>query len=258
MLREAAAMTVLPLTEELRRVVDEAYAAFAPYTIGSALIVCHCPVCMTPEVERDLVRTPLREIPSALLAEYTNSAHAWDNQVAREMRYFLPRYFELIAANDAPCSMGTEICLRRLRYADWRTSWPPAEVDLIERYFDALVRGALERLPMRRWDTGVDLAMNFGDILTMIVTSGGDLDRALAVWDAGPEIGAAVHMAQIRTDVYYTGGRDTYRNAHLDDHPDQADKIAAFVNRPGVSERIEAAFFLTDDPDLQTILSRSA
>lgn len=251
-------MTVLPLTAELRRVVEEAYAAFALYTIGSALVVCRCPVCMTPEAERALVCTPLREIPSPLLAEYTNSAHPWDNQVARELRHFLPRYFELISANDAPCSMGTEICLRRLRDANWLVSWPPAEVDLIGRYFDALVRGALERLPVRRWDTGADLAMDFGDILTMIVTAGGDLDRALAVWDAGPEIGAAAHMAQVRTDVYYTSGRDTYRNAHLDDHPEAADKIAAFVTRPEVAERIEAAFFLTDDPDLQTILSRSA
>lgn len=250
-------MTVLPLTEELRRVVDEAYAAFAPYTIGSALIVCHCPVCMTDEVERELVRTPLREISSALLAKYTTSAHSWDNQVARELRYFLPRYFELIGANDAPCSMGTEICLRRLRDADWRASWPPAEVDLIDRYFDALVRGTIERLSVRRWDTGADLAVDFGDILTLIITAGGNLDRALDVWDAGPEIGATAHMAQLRTDVYYTGGRDTYRNAHLDDYPEAADKIAAFVTRPGVVERIEAAFFLTDDPDLQTILSRS-
>ena len=251
-------MTLLPLTEELRRVVDEAYAMFAPYTIGSALIVCHCPVCMTEEDERELVRTPLREIPAALLAEYTNSAHPWDNQVARELRYFLPRYFELIGANDAPCSMGTEICLRRLRDAKWREAWPPAQADLIDRYFDALVRGTLERLPVRRWDTGADLAIDFGDILTLIVTAGGDLDRALAAWDAGPEIGTAAHMAQLRTDVYYTGGRDTYRNAHLDDDPQAADKIAAFVTRPEVAERIENAFFLTEDLDLQTILSRSA
>lgn len=249
----------LPLTPELAGVVEEAYAMFAPYTIGSALYVCNCNVCMTRETERLLTATPLREISARLLGEYTNSAHDWnDGQVAREMRYFLPRYMHLIARNDPPDNIGMEICLRRLEPAQWRTTWPAAEGDLIERFFDALVRGAMERLDVIPWEREADPKVDMEDLMTMIVRAGGDLTRALAVWDAGPLLGVAIHMAKMRQSLDYKHGRDILRNAHLEDLPDAAAEIAAFLLRPSVQERIEAAFFATDDPHLQKILSNAA
>lgn len=249
----------LPPTPELAAVVEEAYVLFAPYTIGSVLYVCHCNVCMTRETERQLTSTPLREISARLLGEYTNSAHDWnDGQVAREMRYFLPRYMDLMARNDPPDSMGMEICLRRLAPAQWRTTWPRAEADLIDRFFDALVRGAMERLDVIPWEREAEPKVDMEDILTMIVRAGGDLTRALAVWDGGPLLGAAVHMAKMRQSLDYKHGRDILRNAHLDEQPDAAAEIAAFLLRGSVQERIEAAFFATDDPHLQNILSNAA
>ena len=246
-------------TPELAAVVEEAYVLFAPYTIGSVLYVCHCNVCMTRETERQLTSTPLREISARLLGEYTNSAHDWnDGQVAREMRYFLPRYMDLMARNDPPDSMGMEISLRRLAPARWRTTWPRAEADLIDRFFDALVRGALERLDVIPWEREAEPKVDMEDILTMIVRAGGDLTRALAVWDGGPLLGAAVHMAKMRQSLDYKHGRDILRNAHLDEQPDAAAEIAAFLLRGSVQERIEAAFFATDDPHLQNILSNAA
>ena len=130
------------MTPELQATVEEAYRLFAPYTIGSTLIVCNCNVCMSKEHERELVRTPLREIPSKLLAEYTNSAHSWDDdQVAREMRYFLPRYLELIALGDPPDNMDLDICLRRLAYAQWRSKWPQAASRAARHLLRSLDRG---------------------------------------------------------------------------------------------------------------------
>jgi hypothetical protein len=122
------------VTPELRTTIEEAYIIFAGYTIGSTLSVCYCNVCMSKKIERQLVRTPLREIPASLLAEYTNSAHTWDDQqIAREMRYFLPRYLELIALNDPPDHWGLDICLRRLNYAQWRSKWPLEQTALLDR-----------------------------------------------------------------------------------------------------------------------------
>lgn len=248
----------LALTPELAGVVEEAYAEFSPYSIGSALVVCHCNACMDLATERRLVATPLREIDARLLSEYTNSAHPWDDgQVAREMRYFLPRYLELIARNDPPDSMGMDICLRRLREARWRTAWPTPQADLIDRAFDALVRGALLRLDVIAWENGPELKADIAGILVLIVTAGGDLARALRVWDEGPELGAALQLAQARPRVGYKKGRDVFANAHLEDYPDAAAQIAAFLTRESVAERIEAAFFLTEAPHLQSILSGS-
>ena len=128
------------MTPELQAAITDAYREFSSYAIGSTLVVCHCNCCMTEETERELVKTPLRQVQASLLAEYTNSAHAWDDtQVARELRYFLPRYFELIAANDPPDAMGLDICLRRLGQAQWRQKWRPAEVEIIDRFFDGLI-----------------------------------------------------------------------------------------------------------------------
>jgi hypothetical protein len=86
---------------ELRAIIDDAYDVFGGYRVRHSLSVCHCNSCMTVEHEQLLLKTPLREIPSHLLAEYTGSAHSRDDgPVARERRYFLPRYFELLALND--------------------------------------------------------------------------------------------------------------------------------------------------------------
>jgi hypothetical protein len=63
------------MTPTLGAVINEAYRVFGDYTIGDALVVCHCNCCMTEETERELIATPLRQISASLLAEYTNSAH---------------------------------------------------------------------------------------------------------------------------------------------------------------------------------------
>jgi hypothetical protein len=117
---------------ELRAVIDDAYDVFSGYRVRHSLSVCHFNSCMTVENEQLLLKAPLREIPSRLLAEYTGSAHSWDDgPVAREMRHFLPRYFELLALDDPPDTCGIDICLRRLAQADWCAKWPDRECAVI-------------------------------------------------------------------------------------------------------------------------------
>jgi hypothetical protein len=249
----------MTMTPELQATIDEAYRIFAPYTIGSTLIVCNCNVCMTKETERELVRTPLRTIPSKLLAEYTNSAHSWDDdQVAREMRYFLPRYLELIALGDPPDNLELDICLRRLAYAQWRSKWPAAQVEVLDNFFDRLIEASAQRLDVIVWKQGASLAFDMADLLTMVVTAHGDIGRVLAAWDRAPDPGAAIHMAPLLRHVLLEKDRTYFSSPYLDDYQDAADQIGAFLTRPVVPERIEASFFLTDDPRLQRILSDAA
>jgi hypothetical protein len=244
------------MTPELSAIVDEAYRVFSRYEIGSTLTVCHCNVCMTDDTELALVETPLREVPSDVLAEYTNSAHGWDDDIiAREMRHFLPRYFELIALDDPPDSMGLDICLRRIGRGGWRGKWPENEENLIDRFFDALVRSTLPRLELVLWPVGWRLKFDFAEVLTCIVTAEGNLERALSAWEQAENPAAAIHMAALRGDVLTLNGRFCLDNAFLEDHREAADKIGAFLMRPEVDARIEAAFFETPDPRLQRILS---
>jgi len=245
------------MTPEMRDIVEDAYRVFGGYAlVGPTLTVCNCNVCMTVETERELIETPLREIPANLLAEYTNSAHDWDDgPVAREMRYFLPRYLELIAMGEPPDQMGLDICLRRIGRGGWRRTWARGEEDVIDRFFDALVRGSLNRLELDLWPVGWRLQFDFASVLTCIVTADGNLDRALSVWDRAADPAAAIHMAALREDVLILNGRPCLDNAFLEDHREAADTIGAFLMRPEVDRRLEAAFFTVADPRLQQILS---
>lgn len=241
------------MTPALADAIENAYRVFAPYTIGSALIVCHCPSCMTEEMERKLVETPLRSVLSEHLAEYTNSAHPYEEQVARELRYFLPRYFELIAKNDPPDNMGLDTCLRRLADTGWRTAWSAAQVEAIDRWLDALIQDVVHRLDCYI-DSGT-LAFDIKDILTMAVTAGADIERMLRAWEAAEDPAAVVHMASARMSLNRRDGRVFLESVYLEDHETAAEKIGAFLTRPETEARIESAFFNTEDKQLQRILS---
>lgn len=246
------------MTPELRATIEDAYRIFGGYTVRRSLSVCHCNSCMSEETEHELLTTPLRETPYKLLAEYTNSAHDWDDgPVAREMRYFLPRYFELIAINDSPFAMDIDICLRRLARAGWREKWPKAEEDIIDRFFDDIVVDAVHRLSTVEWPVGWRLEFDITDTLTMIATAGGDIDRVLAVWDAADDPAAAIHMAAARESVRTETSRTYLHSPYLDDDPATADKIGAFLTRPEIDSRLEAAFFQIENPHLAKLVSDS-
>lgn len=245
------------MTPEMANIVEDAYRIFSDFRVRHSLSVCHCNCCMTAETEQELLKTPLRAIPASILAEYTNSAHGWDDgPIAREMRYFLPRYLELIAINEPPCHMGLDICLRRLGEAKWRETWPAAEEEALDRFFDALMRQSLSNLDLAAWPVGWRLAFDIADVLTLVVTAGGDLERVLAVWDGAADPSAAIHMAALREDVLESAGRTYLHSAYLDkDFNREADRIGAFLMRPEVDRRIEAAFFAVSDARLQSLLS---
>jgi len=247
------------MTPELKSIVEDSYQVFDPYRLEGTLAVCHCNCCMTTETERLLLKTPLREIPSDLLAEYTNSAHGWDDgPVARQMRHFLPRYFELIAAGDPPDTMGLDICLRRLGYAGWRERWPAKEREILDGFFEALVRDGALRLGMVKWPVGWKLGFDLTDVLTCVITAKGSLDRVLGAWDEAGDPPAAIHMAALRERVLVETGRTYLHSAYLaGDYDREADTIGAFLMRPEVDRRLEEAFFTVTDPRLQKILSDS-
>jgi len=241
---------------ELTELVERAYRVFDDYRSSGNLTVCHCGVCMTIEAERELLRTPLRQISSGLLAEYTNSAHGWDDDaIAREMRHFLPRYLELIAHGDAPCSIGLATCLRRLADARWRETWPQIEVDVLDRYFDALLAFNTTRLELVHWPIGWRLEFDLAENLTLVATAGGDIERALRAWDSAEDPAATIHMAAMRQDLVTKDGQPCLHSFFLERHPATSLAIGAFLARPLVSSRIERAFFAVEDERLQRILS---
>jgi len=74
-------------------------------------------------------------------------------------------------------------------------------------------------------------------------------------WDAADDPGAAIHMAAVRERVLQEVGRTYLHSPYLQDHNAAANRIGAFLIRPEVDARIEAAFSAAADPRLQQILS---
>lgn len=249
------------MTPQLQAAVERAYKVFSPYSdvFGSrSLEVCRCTCCMYSKSEHELLNTPLHEITADTLAEYTNSAHGWDDAViSREFRYFLPRYLELMAQYNPP-SYNSDLgfCLSRIGRAQWLNKWPENEVECVNAFFDELVRAILldvsHQVPgQHRFNT-----LDIEDVLSCIHHAGGDLERALKVWDAAPDPGAALNMASLRYEITWSNGEPTLSDWDFDQSMRaEGNRIAAFLRRPEVDERIEAAFFMTENEGWQKILS---
>jgi hypothetical protein len=244
-------------TPALQDTVESAYRVFAGYRRGTWLNVCHCNVCLSAENEKVLLSTPLRQISADLLSRFTDAVSGGKvEDLANDMRFFLPRYFDLIARGEPPDDMGLDICLRRLMDFGWRANWPRAEVNVIDAFFDAYLLDCLQRLELSRLQTEWRLAFDLGEALTMMATAGGDMDRILRQWDSARDPEAALHMAAQRMNLASNPPR--LINAYLSNEFDvAAEKIGSFLARPEVDARLTDAFFSATDARLQNILSQA-
>lgn len=245
------------MASSLSSVVEEAYTVFSHYRPTGRLHVCFCPCCFTPELEAELRSTPLRSISSRLLSEYTNSAHAWEPDVTLiEVKYFLPRYFELVSQREYPSFIGPETCLSRLGQDDWRATWPSREVAVIDRFFAALVEDIVSHSETIQSGKSWSLADDVTDVLIMLTQAGGSVREVLDVWDQAADPAAAAHFAAAQWKVKIDAdGSFYFDDAFLSRDSDAAREIGAFLRRAETLQRMSDAFFSTNHPGLQQILS---
>ena len=245
------------LSAELRAAIEEAYIVFAGHFIGIPLGVCKCNVCCNDAHERLLVTTPLRQLSSVVLSEYTNSAHGYDEYAdGHALRYYLPRYFELIALNDPPHYGDLPHCLVRLGDANYRQHWSAKETDIIDRLFDALLRDKHNDVSVILWPVGYRLAYPITELIEMFVLGGGDIDRLLNTWEQASGPGPSVHIAAMASELHSRGGHMVFQSRVLGDYADACLAVGQFICRREQVDRLERAFFLLSDrPELQTIVS---
>lgn len=125
--------------------ISEAYRVFARYSFGASGPADRDPQVLGPLEERLLRVTPVHEIPGDLLAAHAACLTATvEGATADNFRALLPRYFELIAAEES-LSGWKHHALRGLARADYRARWPPEEADTIDRFFAALLKAAEAR-----------------------------------------------------------------------------------------------------------------
>lgn len=245
------------MTPRLAAAVDASYAAFAGYRLWGNIVACHCNSCMTEETEKELVRTPLRQISTELLSEYTNSAHGYDTDVIEhEFKYFLPRYLDLIAHCKPPHYMDSNTCLHRLGDANFRAAWPRHEVEAVDECLDAFVDACLSQTGLAQWPVGWRLEFEINDVIVMIATARGDVERALATWELGADPAAALHLANFRiSNLEFKDG--AFRSASpflTSDFPAAAQRLGQWGMQESWTKRIEDAYLTVDVPRQREIL----
>ena len=241
------------ITPRLEAAVDRSYEVFGKYQLRGTIVHCDCNVCMSQDHARLLSSLPLKEVSSSLLAEYTNSAHGYDVEVIEpEFKYFLPRYFELIANCEPPSHLDLDVCLVRLD--GYRERWPANEMEIINEFFDAFLEASVFQLKLLKWPVGYRLEYDLSEVLGMVILAGGDLKRVLEVFDRSPDPEAAVHMASLRHNLTTMNGDPFFTNEMCRDKKEAGFIIGEFLYRTEIDERILKATELLDDPLYDDVL----
>ena len=253
----------IAMTAQLQAAIDHAFVVFAPYAKRFSAQVCRCNSCFT-EADRDrLLKLPLRQIDGYLLDQYSWSAHGHDDDgpFSDDLRYLLPRYFELFALNDPKLHDAPECNLMQLGRTAYRAAWPATEVEVIDRYFDALLLACLANGNVEGgWSVGSGsrhrCALRLDDVLGMLICAGADVPRLIGTLHAATGPAASLHLANLRFHLAADGSETRLDNAHLErDFTDAARAVGAFVVSAAATSRIEATFFEAADPAAQQLLS---
>jgi hypothetical protein len=247
------------MTPELAAAVENAYRVFARYDLRGGVAVCRCNVCVSPQMERRLNTIPLRELPASVLAEYTHSAHGFDGKVESDLRHYLPRYFELIAADDPPTTIDEQICLQRLQETGYSRNWGPQEAGAVDSFFLALLRARLGA------ELAVD-AMGFTGFradkaeaaLCMAAYAGADLSPLLAAWREDKRRTATLHLANVVATANWRLRQlwDSWW-IHRDYTEPAMDQVIRWLLQPAVRERLEAAFLVEREEGPALLLSHA-
>lgn len=268
-------MSCRPPYADLLPVVAEAYDVFARYARRYPLHCCDCDLCLPPEMQLRIVRSPLRDLSLGLLQQWEGSAaasrriysdaeHPSNEAWAHEVRAFLPRMFEVIASGDRPSGLGVETSFRTLALADWQT-WPEPERDVVTRFAEAFFLARLEVLQFAWSNVGhvLDCGMRGEDAAVALLVLGIPVDRVMALWQHAPDPAAAVHLADARSSLSHDWDAGVYSHGSvwLDD-PVTKTCLGAWLAGPEIGHRLEAAFFAIDGDGhastaMREILSRA-
>ncbi|HSF94095.1 MAG TPA: hypothetical protein VLA52_03645 [Thermohalobaculum sp.] len=166
-----------------------------------------------------------------------------------ELRYILPRMFDLIAQGEAPHVAGEECSLSYLAETGYPEKWTEPERSAVERFFAALLDHCLSE---RYFEDSPFLDV----VLCMAGNANADLGALL---DRADRAGDKWLARAVAHDIDWIGGPDAaggMRNAFWESAADaHASAAEAWYRRPELLARMERAFFAETDPDWQQRLS---
>lgn len=181
--------------DQLQRLIDDCYAAFAPYPRPHAM---HASPLRDPvALLKTLSSAPLRELTGEQIGPYAGYALTTVGDVD-DYKHFLPRIFE--QAIHKRLWMGTDppIIVERLKKARW-LEWPTPEQAAIRALFTGAWSQALREHPDEE---------GAGTWICGIACLDLDLAAMLERWLASPSINAALQLA----DFMLSGAESVFEN----------------------------------------------
>lgn len=216
----------------LEDAIDALYPAFADHRLRPWTEPC-LDCCATREEEAALHAVPLRQLTKAALQPYAaNAMTTWGDE--RELRYFIPRLFEIVARDDFGWP-DPEVMLRSLRDASW-TDWPGFERQAIASFLTAWWRFTL---------ASPDPIHDVDVVLCAIGRAAPDMAPYLDAWDADDRRVATDHLVALLNE-HWQPDRKRLANSFWD-CPDREDQVVRWLSSAAVAERIADA--ATDSED---------
>lgn len=239
-----------------------------PSHVPDDLIVCFCNCCFDRPTYQELVATPVRALPSALLQEYSNSAHGVPP--VEDLLPLLPRYLELIAQGGVVNALSMGLELRRFGEA-WLAEperWPGEIRAALEDWARALIWRECRGLPVdytyaraTRWvrkaGLGARPEVQYGSVYTICMLLIGGLPASvvieghMAAFDGPGGDGALACFAEaLAAAVPWVDGHPVFDWVpRVDPFPGETRQaLADWLNAPGLAERVMRAAGAARDP----------
>lgn len=124
---------------EIKRAIAECYRIFSVYPVPKEHLNVCTACCMSPEIELELRTLPLQNLSALHLYEYNTNSGAYDTKPSEtEVKYFLPRLFELLSEG-AELHWDIQNILQRFRYLP-RHTFSDEEIKAINHFAQAFIR----------------------------------------------------------------------------------------------------------------------
>ncbi len=227
----------------MQETIDRSYKVFAKYKPARPLDVC-TDCCMTPEEENTLATLPLKEITAEFLAKYNDSAKPAKTSID-EVKYFLPRYFDLIGQFRFP-SHSAELSFSRLTPFD-KSEWTVQEQELLKQYAVDLFSHCLSVYPIPAFNERID------SILIMLWSGSFDISNLLTYWqnDTGKE--SVLHFRDLYLHGFNQNNPSTLSNAFGE--KELADLLRKWLQQEDVKKTFAEAIekLILEEPQLEEI-----
>ncbi len=195
----------------LNQLIEKAYDLFSGNRPGEELDACtFC--CMTEEEEKGLMSTPLRLISVELLRKYQDAAKPEKLNIG-EVKYFAPRYLDLLKDNQFP-SFEPSLSLTRFgAFKAW--AWTKKETELLDQFVSLKFQEYLQAKPKQYSISPISL-------LLMFHKGNFDVRPLLKAWEGFRGRESVQHFGRLLEEVKVgRDGRIKVLNAFSDEKFDQ-------------------------------------